>query len=141
MRTHSWSHLSDTELLQELGKVHFAGGVRPAPLLAYIAEAEIRMLYSQQGNCSMFCYCVGRLHMPEEQACQYLLAADTARRFPEIFDAVAAGRVNVDAVDAMHHHLTPENVESLLAAVAGMNVYEVHRELDLRFPRQRSGEV
>ena len=64
-----------------------------ADLLAHLAEVDLRRLYLDQACSSMFTYCVERLHMSEPTAYKRIETARAARRFPVIFERVAAGEV------------------------------------------------
>jgi hypothetical protein len=60
-------------------------------ILSRIAEVDERKLYLEEGYSSMHAFCVGELHYSEGAAFKRIGAARAARRFPQLFDAVAEG--------------------------------------------------
>jgi hypothetical protein len=106
-----------------------------ADLLAHLAEVDARKLYLDQACSSMFVYCVERLHMSEPTAYKRIEAARVARRFPVIFDRVAAGDLGLTAVTLLAPKLTADNHLDLLAAAVHRSKRELERLLAARFPR------
>jgi hypothetical protein len=106
-----------------------------ADLLAHLAEVDARKLYLDQACSSMFVYCVERLHMSEPTAYKRIEAARVARRFPVIFDRVAAGDLGLTAVTLLAPKLTVDNHLDLLAAAVHRSKRELERLLAARFPR------
>ncbi len=64
----------------------------------------------------MLRFCLGEYGFSEDMAFKRIQVARAARQFPAIFHAVAAGRINLTAAGLLVPHLTPENVDELLAA-------------------------
>jgi hypothetical protein len=83
----------------------------------------------------MFTYCVERLHMSEPTAYKRIEAARAARRFPAIFERVAAGALGVTAVTLLAPRLTAENHLELLGTSARLSKRDLERLLAARFPR------
>jgi hypothetical protein len=110
------SHVSDTTLLANLDALVATDRDTTAALLAHIAEVDARDLYREAACSSMFAYCTRHLRMAAEVAYKRIRAARTARRFPQIFEAIADGRLHVTGVVVLTPHLTDENVERVLAA-------------------------
>ncbi len=135
MCTYSLSHLSDRALLRDLAAVVAQDRATTAHLLAHIAEVDARQLYLPAAYPSMFAYCVGELRLCEQAAFKRIRAARTARQFPAIFPALAAGRLHLSAVVLLTPYLTPENADELLAAAAHHNKSEIELLLAQRFPR------
>lgn len=106
-----------------------------ADLLAHLAEVDGRKLYLDQACSSMFVYCVERLHMSEPTAYKRIEAARAARRFPVIFERVAAGDLNLTAVTLLAPRLTGDNHLDLLAAAVHRSKRELERLLAARFPK------
>jgi hypothetical protein len=106
-----------------------------ADLLAHVAEVDARKLYLDQACSSMFVYCVERLHMSEPTAYKRIEAARVARRFPVIFDRVAAGDLGLTAVTLLAPKLTADNHLDLLAAAVHRSKRELERLLAARFPK------
>jgi hypothetical protein len=104
-------------------------------MLAHIAEMDFRRLYFDHGHPSMFAYCVDELNMDSEDACEAILVAGVALRFPEIFEAIADGRLHDAAVRMLAPHITHENAADLMATATHKSESELHQELKRRFPR------
>jgi len=133
--TYSFPHLADPVLLRELAATVAHDRATTALLLAYLAEVDARRLYLPAAYPSMYAWCVGELQFSEDEAYSRIRAARTARRFPAIFDAVAARRLHVSGILALAPHLTPENAEALLAAAAHQSKAGIEALLAERFPR------
>jgi hypothetical protein len=104
-------------------------------VLAHVAEVDARRLYLPAGYPSMYAYCVGELRLSEEAAFKRIRSGRAARRYPAIFDAIADGRLHLSAVVLLAPHLTPQNVDELLAAAAGRTRADIELLLARRFPR------
>jgi 5-methylcytosine-specific restriction endonuclease McrA len=135
MATYSLTHLSDGTLLRDLAALIARDRANTAQLLAHIAEVDARRLYAPAGYPSMYAYCVGVMHLSEEAAFKRIHAARTARRFPDLFDALAAGRLHLSAVVLLAPHLTEENAAGLLADATHRSKSEIEELLAQRFPR------
>src|SRR5437867_9484149 len=129
------SHLSDGTLLRGLTALVAQERTTTAALLAHLAEVDARKLYLPAAYPSMYAYCVGELHLSEDSAYKCIRAARTARRFPRIFPALAAGRLHLSAVVLLAPYLTPENADELLAAAAHQSRLEIEQLIAERFPR------
>jgi hypothetical protein len=120
------THLEDEQLLERLRAIVGSSREIQAELLAHLAEVDARRLYRQAACASLFSYCVEILHFSEPTAYKRITAARAARRFPLIFELVAAGRLHLSAVCLLAPHLTPANHEALLGAA----VHKTKRETD-----------
>ena len=89
-----------------------------ANVVADIAEIDERRLYLPAGYPSMYAYCLAVAHYSESAAYKGIHVGRAARRFPEIFPALADGRLNLSGVLILAPHLTPGNAAELLAAAA-----------------------
>ena len=49
----------------------------------------------------MYDYCLGELGMFEDVACRRIRAARAARRFPQIFEALADGRIHLTGISLL----------------------------------------
>src|SRR5262249_37758408 len=115
---HCWrrDQLSDPALLQSLHS-HFGHETTAiAATLADLDEIDRRQLYRPAGYSSLFAYCLGELPLSEDAAYKRIQAARAARRFPTIFEAVAAGRLHLTAVGLPAPPLTPGKAAPALAA-------------------------
>jgi 5-methylcytosine-specific restriction endonuclease McrA len=73
--------------------------------------------------------------MSEETAFKRMRAARAARKFPALYPALADGRLHLTAVVLLAPHLTPENVDELVAAASHKTKAEIELLLAERFPR------
>src|SRR5437899_2628985 len=118
MKSNPMCHLTDHDLPKSLAAVLEQERAQQAELLAHIGEIDARCLYESSGYPSMLRYCVEELGLDEEDAQERVEAARVARRFPAIFEALAEGRLHVQAVLMVAPHLTEQNSDELLAAAS-----------------------
>src|SRR5690242_20665307 len=118
MDCYALSHVTDEELLADLAALVATDRRTTAALLAHLAEVDARELYLPAACSSMHVYCVRVLHLAEEVAFKRIRAARAARRYPQIFDAIADGGLNVTGVVLLAPHLTDANVNAVLTAAA-----------------------
>ena len=135
MKTYSLSHLSDQALLRDLATLVARDRATTAQMLAHIAEVDDRRLYLPKAFPSMSAYCVGELRLSEDAAFKRIKAARAARRFPEIFEALAEGRLHLSAVVLLAPHLTEDTAGELLAAAIHRSKSQIEQLLAERFPR------
>ena len=135
MRAYRLTHLVDSVLLRNLSALVQRDRANTATLLAYIAEVDERRLYLPAGYPSMHAYCLGELHLSEDEAYKRIRAARTARGYPVVFEAVAEGRLHLTAVCLLAPHLTAANARELIESAAHKCRSEVESWLAQRFPR------
>jgi 5-methylcytosine-specific restriction endonuclease McrA len=135
VKRYSLSHLPDAVLLRELSTLVARDRAVTAALLAHIAEVDARKLYLPASYPSMFKYCTLELKLSEDAAFSRIRAARTARQYPEIFEAVADGRLNLVVVLLLAPHLTAVNADELLAESAHKTKADVELLIARRFPR------
>jgi 5-methylcytosine-specific restriction endonuclease McrA len=135
MRSYSLTHVGDHDLLHNLKTLAARDRCTTAEMLAHIAEVDTRRLYLPDGYPSMFLYCVHELGFSEDAAYKRIQAARAARQFPEIFEAVADGRLHLTAVGLLAPHLTRANAEELLAAASHQTKSAIEELIARRFPR------
>jgi len=116
MQDYSLTHLGDANLLYQLAALVNRDRANTATLLAHIAEVDDRGLYRPAGYPSMFAYCVGELRFSEDAAYKRIRAARVGRKFPELFKALADGRLHLTALSLLAPHFTLENVNELIDA-------------------------
>jgi hypothetical protein len=133
--TYTLAHLSNGTLLHDLHALVTRDRATTSKLLAHLAEVDARKLYLPAGYPSMFAYCLQELRFSEEAAFKRIHAARTARSFPEIFVALADGRLHLSAVILLAPHLTEETAGDLLAAAAHRSKSEIEQLLAERFPK------
>ena len=68
-------------------------------------------------------------------ACRRIRAARAARRFPQIFEALADGRIHLTGISLLAPCLTEENATELLAASFHKTKREIQIVLAARFPQ------
>ena len=118
----------DIVLVRELTAALAQERARTAELMADIGEIDARNLYWPAFP-SIHGYVVGKLRYDEDEALTLVLAARTARRFPAVYDAVADGRLHLEAVVMLEPHLTAETVEHLITAATHKSETEIARLL------------
>ncbi len=135
MRLYSLRHLASSTLRHDLRQLIFTDFGTTALIVVHIAEFIARKLYLEDGCASMYDYCVGELKMSEDIACRRIRAARAARRFPQIFEALADGRIHLTGISLLAPHLTEENAGDLLAAGFHRTKREIQLLLAQRFPQ------
>jgi 5-methylcytosine-specific restriction endonuclease McrA len=141
MTRYSRSHLDDHALKLSLGTR--AGGERAAmaEFLADIAEFDARRLYVPAGYDSMYANSLRELRLSEDAAVMRIRSARAARLFPEIFPALAEGRLSLTAVFLLSRHVCDEHGnrvpggQELVAAAMDKTKGEIQRLIAERFPQ------
>jgi hypothetical protein len=133
MRAHKSTHRNDAARAAQLDSLIAQERANTAELLAYIGEVEARKLHLTAGYISLDAYCIEELNMDEDRVAELIPAARVARRFPVLFTAVEEGRVHLAAVCLLAPHLTPANVDDLLAAATHQTESVIRRMLAQRF--------
>lgn len=134
MHRYSLTHVRDEVLLRDLTTLVERDRATTAKLLAHIAEVDARRLYAGAGYTSMHAYCVEKLRLSDDEAYKRITAARAARRFPDLFGLLAAGRLHLTAIRLLAPHLTPDNARELVAAAVDRRSSEIELELSRRFP-------
>ena len=106
-----------------------------ATVVADIGEIDERKLYLGAGYPSMFAYCVGEAHYSESSAYKRIQVARTARRFPQIFPALAEGRLNLTGILLLRPYLSVANAAELLRLAEWKRNAEIEQLIAERFPR------
>jgi 5-methylcytosine-specific restriction endonuclease McrA len=135
MRRHSAAHLSNPEIKQSLLVEVRENCVSEAGVLVLIGEADARKMYLDEGFPSMYAWCVEFFHFSKEVAFRRIHAARIAREFPLLFAAVEDGRLHLSAVRLIAPHLTPENVDEIVAAATHRTCEQIEEMLARRFVR------
>ena len=138
MRTRSYSHFDDKDLLQRLDVLAANERTATAELVACIAEVERRQLFLAAGYSCMHAYCVGHLGLSGDAAFRRARAARTALEHSAIFDALADGRLHLTAVVLLAPHLRelePEIAAELLQAAEHKSKFEIQMLIAERFPQ------
>lgn len=118
MRIPSLSHLADHVLLQALRALVVRDRANTVELLVHLAEVDERRLFLPAGQPSMYHYCIHVLHLSESAAFKRIRSARAARKHPELYEALADGRLHLSAVTLIAKYLTPSNARSLIEAAS-----------------------
>jgi hypothetical protein len=129
------SHLSDYVLLRRLTRLVKHDRHTTAAMLAHIAEVDARKLYRPAAHPSMYSYCVKALRLSEDAAFKRIRVARAGREFPEIFVALADGRLHLSGLVLLVPYLTSGNVRELLKAAEHKTSKEIETLLAHWFPR------
>jgi len=135
--THA-AHLSDRALLARVDELAQQEREATAGLVAHLAELEARGLHLAAGYPSLFDYCIRGLHLAEHAAYHRIQAARAVRRFPVLLDHLAAIRLHLAAIRLLAPHLTPENLDAVLAEARGKSKREVEVLVARLHPQPRS---
>jgi hypothetical protein len=119
------SHLTNTELTEELTRLARSGRETTVCLVTHLAEFEARDLHLAAGFPSLFAYCTEILRLSEHEAYHRILAARTARKHPRILLMLREGRLNLTTVRLIAPLLTEANAGQVLDAAAGLSKRQV----------------
>jgi hypothetical protein len=104
------SELTDSELLGATRRLVGRSNQLLAALLAHLAEVEARGVHHTRACASLYTYCIYELRFSEDEAFRRVAAARLVRRFPALFDALAAGELHLTGLLMLGPHLTAENL-------------------------------
>lgn len=135
MRARIPTHLTDSQLVDEVKRCARCERDATAHLIAHLAEMDARQLHLGAGCSSLFAYCCEVLRLSEHETYNRIEAARAARRFPIILDQLGDGSLNLTTVRLLAPHLTGANHQELLAEAAGRSKREVEELVARRFPR------
>ena len=135
MKGYSFAHLANQSVLREYDAIEIRENADTATALALLGEIDARRLYVPAGYSSMYAYCLQARHMSEDRAYKRIRVARAAREFPEIYEAIAEGRVHLTALFLLAPHLTPGTVDTLLAAATHKPRAQIELLLAERFPK------
>ena len=135
MSTRIPTHLTDSQLIDELKRC--ARGERDATalLIAHLAEMDARQLHLGLGFPSLFAYCLQVLRLSESATCKRIDVARAARQYPVILDRLSEGSLSLTTARLVAPHLTGENHQELLVAASGLRTRAVEELVARRFPR------
>ncbi len=129
-------HLSDDEVLANLGSVIGSRRKITAQLVAYLGEVEARRLERREACSSMYEFCCRKLKLSEGSAHRHLAAARIAQSYPVVLDLLREGRIHVTALSMLQRYLDTENHAELLAAACDKSKAEVELLIRSRFPKK-----
>ena len=124
---------TDAVLRRDLFAAAERDRVDTADFLALIADFDARRLYVPEGYASMHAFCVGALRMCEGSAYKRIQAARAGWKYPQLFAALAEGRLHLSALFTLAPHLTPGNVDELIAACTHRSRRDIQALIARRF--------
>lgn len=105
-----------------------------AALLAHLAEVEARGIHRTRACSSLYTYCIYELRMSEDAAFRRAKAAKLCRRFPVLYDHVAAGELHLTGLLLLGPHLTDDNLADVLARAKHRTKREIQKLVRLLDP-------
>jgi hypothetical protein len=123
----SLEHLSDVELLSTTRTLVGRSNQLLAALLAHLGEVEARGIHRTRACASLYIYCIYELRLSEDEAYRRVAAARLVRRFPALFEAVAAGELHLTGLLMLGPHLTDDNLLPVLARAKHRTKKEIAR--------------
>jgi hypothetical protein len=125
MNTYVLTNVTDEKLLADLAALVSSDRQTTAMLIAHIAEVDARELFKPAACASMHAYCTRVLHLSADAAFTRIRAARAGREFPQIFDAIADGRVHLTGVVLLAPHLRGDNADQLIAEATHKSKLEI----------------
>jgi hypothetical protein len=126
-RSPSPAELSDAELLAATRSIAGRSNQLLATLLAHLGEVEARGIHRTRACSSLYTYCIYELRFSEDEAFRRVAAARLVRRFPAVWDAVAAGELHLTGLLMLGPHLTEENLSEVLLRAKHRTKKEIAR--------------
>ena len=134
MNRYSRTQLPDHVLIRQAHAHVATERTATAELIADLAEIESRGLCRATAFPSLFAWCTGELRLSEDAAYKRIQAARAARKFPEVLDALADGRLHLTAAVMLAPKLTNANAADLIDAATHKTKAEIEKLLAERFP-------
>ncbi len=103
-------------------------------LVAHIAEVDARRLYARHAA-SMYAYCTRILHLSEYEAYARIAVARASRRYPDLLEMLADGRLHLTGIAKLVPHLTDANREGLLASATHKTKNQIEELIAEMAPR------
>jgi 5-methylcytosine-specific restriction endonuclease McrA len=130
-----YKKLSDAALTHGFDTSWGRKDVATADILEYIVDFDERKLHVAVGYPSLLDYCVQKQRRTRDSARKHIHAAHTAEKFPVLFDLIRQGQIHLSGVVLLAAHLTPENVDDLVAAAAYKSKEEIRQLLQFRLAK------
>jgi 5-methylcytosine-specific restriction endonuclease McrA len=130
------SKLSDKELIHRLETLTQKERQTTLEILLHLIEVDRRSLYLPRGYASLFDYCTRRLRYSESAAMRRIKSARCIREFPEVYELLAKGRLNLATVSLIAGVLTKENKSRLLAEAVDKSKREIEMIVALYNPKK-----
>jgi hypothetical protein len=135
MHTYTLTHVADETLLADLAALVASDRRTTAMLIAHIAEVDARELFKPAACSSMHAYCTRVLHLSADAAFTRIRAARAGRAFPQIFEAIADGRLHLTGVVLLAPHLRDDNVDHLIEQATHRSKLEIEMLVARLAPR------
>ena len=135
MQRFSFDLLADQSLLRGARRLRARDRVTTALLVARIGEIDSRRLAERRGYPSTMAWCIAELRLSEDEAGRRIRAARFGRRYPQLFEALADGRLHLTAVNLIGPHLSKENFDDWIAAATHKTRAEIQTLIAIRRPR------
>jgi hypothetical protein len=100
-----------------------------AALIAHLAEMTRRRAHLELGYQSLFDYCVRHLRLSEGCVWSRIQVANVCRKYPQVLERLAAGKISLTVAGRISAKLTEENLEKLLGECEGRTKREVEEIL------------
>ena len=135
MHRFSFDHLADHSLVQSTRSLRARDRLTTARLVACIGEIDSRRLAERMGHPSTLAWCITELRLSEDEAFRRIRAARFGRKFPELFEALADGRLHLTAVNLIGPHLSKATVDDWIAEATHQTRAEIQSLIAIRRPR------
>jgi len=127
--------LSNQELLKGLKHLMAKERLLQHDFIAHLGEIDSRALHLKMGYSSLFAYCLEELHLSESSALKRIQVARAARKAPQIYRVLEAGKTSLTALSRICPHLKRDNCEDWLSKIEGKSVRQVEELIAKVCPR------
>ena len=127
--------ISDKALLSGIRRLSQKERKTVLSILVHLVEIDSRRLYLSMGYSSLFEFCVKHLGYSESRAVRRVQVARCIGQFPQCYDALSSGKVNMTNLASITRIITAENVSDLLSRIAGASRKEVDLLVSSRRPK------
>ncbi len=126
--------LSDKTLLQSLDSLVGKEKNSTLAVLLHLIELDRRRTYLNLGFRSLFEYCTQHLKYSSSSAGRRIHTARCVARFPEIYELLVKGSVNLSTVSQVSAILNERNKDELLKGIQGKSQRQVERLISVFQP-------
>ncbi len=126
--------LSDKTLLQSLDSLVGKEKNSTLAVLLHLIELDRRRTYLSLGFRSLFEYCTQHLKYSSSSAGRRIHTARCVARFPEIYELLVKGSVNLSTVSQVSAILNERNKDELLRGIQGKSQRQVERLISVFQP-------
>ncbi len=113
----SLKSFSDSELIVRMEKINLRERKAMLEMLWHLVELDARRLYLSRGYSSLFDFCVRHLRYSESSALRRIRAARCIKNYPEIFDMLCRGEINLSTVSLVSEVITSGNRKEILSGI------------------------